>query len=315
MGATMDKPFANTLLKAAEKNKNLVVVDADLSRVCETNLFASQYPERYFNIGVAEANMVGISAGLALSGKTVFCGTFAGFITLRAGDQVSVGVAYMQTDVKLCGFEAALVSGSNGATHQCMEDLAIMRSMPNMRVYDPVDATDLSAIIEYEATHPGPAYLRGVRKTVPVIIDPQKYHFQPGKAFQIRDGKDVTLIASGMMLARAISAAEQLAAENISARVLSMSCLKPIDGQAILQAAAETGCIVTAENHSILGGLGSAVAEVVSENNPVPVIRVGIKDKFGEVGKEDYLAQKFEFGVPDILLAAKKAIALKHKQP
>ena len=310
----MDKPFENTLLKAGELNKNLVVVDADLSHVCETNLFANKYPERYINVGVAEANMVSISAGLALSGKTVFCGSFAGFITLRAGDQVSIGVAYMQTDVKLCGFEAALVSGANGATHQCMEDLAIMRSMPNMRVYDPVDATDLCAIIEYEATHPGPAFLRGIRKTVPVVLDPQKYHFQPGKAFQIRDGKDVTLIASGMMLARAISAAEQLAAENISARVLSMSCLKPIDSQAILQAAAETGCIVTAENHNILGGLGSAVVEVVAENNPVPVLRVGIKDKFGEVGKEDYLAQKFEIGVPNILQSAKKAISLKHKK-
>ena len=314
MTSTMDKPFENSLLKAGELNGSLVVVDADLSRVCETNLFAKKYPERYFNIGVAEANMVGISAGLALSGKTVFCGSFAGFITLRAGDQVSVGVAYMQTDVKLCGFEAALVSGVNGATHQCMEDLAIMRAMPNMRVYDPVDATDLCAIIEYEATHPGPAYLRGIRKTVPVILDPQNYHFQPGKAFQVREGKDVTLIASGMMLARAISAAEQLATENISACVLSMSCLKPIDSQAILQVAAETGCIVTAENHSILGGLGSAVAEVVSESHPIPVLRVGIKDKFGEVGKDDYLAQKFEIGVSDIVQAAKNAISLKQKK-
>lgn len=314
MAASMEKPFENTLLKVAELNENLVVVDADLSRVCETNLFASRFPERYFNIGVAEANMVSISAGLALSGKTVFCGTFAGFMTMRAGDQVSVGVAYMQTDVKLCGFEAALVSGVNGATHQCMEDLAIMRAMPNMRVYDPVDATDLCAIIEYEATHPGPAYLRGIRKTVPVILDPQKYHFQPGKAFQVREGKDVTLIASGLMLARAISAGEQLATENITARILSMSCLKPIDSQAILQAAVETGCIVTAENHSILGGLGSAVAEVVTESHPVPVLRVGIKDKFGEVGKEDYLAQKFEIGVPDIVRAAKSAISLKLKK-
>ena len=314
MAASMEKPFENTLLKAAELNENLVVVDADLSRVCETNLFASRFPERYFNIGVAEANMVSISAGLALSGKTVFCGTFAGFMTMRAGDQVSVGVAYMQTDVKLCGFEAALVSGANGATHQCMEDLAIMRAMPNMRVYDPVDATDLCAIIEYEATHPGPAYLRGIRKTVPVILDPQKYHFQPGKAFQVREGKDVTLIASGLMLARAISAGEQLATENITARVLSMSCLKPIDSQAILQAAVVTGCIVTAENHSILGGLGSAVAEVVTESHPVPVLRVGIKDKFGEVGKEDYLAQKFEIGVSDIVRAAKSAISLKLKK-
>lgn len=314
MIATIEKPFANTLVKIGEIHKNLVVVDADLSRVCETNLFATRFPERYFNIGVAEANMVSISAGLALSGKTVFCGTFSGFLTMRAGDQVSMGVAYMQTDVKLCGFEAALVSGSNGATHQCVEDLAIVRSMPNMRVYDPVDATDLCAIMEYEAAHPGPAYLRGIRKSAPVLVNPQQYHFEPGKSFQMRDGTDVTLIASGPMLARALSAAEQLATEKVSARVISMSCLKPIDSRAILQAAVETKCLVTAENHSILGGLGSAVAEVVTENNPVPVVRVGIKDKFGEVGKDDYLAQKFEIGTANIVEAARHAVELKRHQ-
>jgi transketolase len=311
MTATMEKPFGNTLVKIGESNKNVVVVDADLSRVCETNLFAARFPDRYFNIGVAEANMVSISAGMALSGKTVFCGSFGGFITLRAGDQVSMGVAYMQTNVKLCGFESALISGSNGATHQCVEDLAVVRSMPNMRVYDPVDATDLIAIMEYEAAHAGPAYLRGIRKSAAVLIDPGQYHFEPGKSFQLRNGTDVTLIASGPMLARALAAAEQLASEKISARVISMSCLKPIDSQAILQAAQETGCLVTAENHTILGGLGSAVAEVVTENKPVPVVRVGIKDKFGEVGKEDYLAQRFEIGTTNIFEAARRAIELK----
>jgi len=309
----MEKPFAHQLVKIGTDHKNLVVVDADLSRVCETGLFAAKFPGRYFNIGVAEADMVGISVGLALSGKVVFCGSFSGFIALRAGDQVSMGVAYMQTNVKLCGFESALVSGSNGATHQCVHDLAIMRSMPNMRVYDPVDATDLCAIMEYEASHAGPAYLRGIRKFAPVLIDPQLYQFAPGRAFQLREGRDVTLIASGPMLIRALEAADQLAVEKISARVLSMSCLKPIDSQAILNAAVETGCLVTAENHSILGGLGGAVAEVVAESHPVPLVRVGIKDQFGEVGKEDYLAQKFEIGVSNILEAARHAIQMKKK--
>ena len=313
MANSVDKPFAHQLVKIGERHANMVVVDADLSRVCETHLFAARFPERYFNIGVAEANMIGISAGLALSGKTVFCGTFGGFIALRAADQVSVGVAYMHTNVKLCGFEAALISGSNGATHQCVQDLAIMRSMPNLRVYDPVDATDLCAIMDYEAEHSGPAYLRGIRKSAPVLIDAQQYHFEPGKSFQMRDGSDVTLIASGPMLIRALEAADHLSSEKISARVISMSCLKPIDSQAIIRAAQETGCLVTAENHSIIGGLGGAVAEVLSENRPVPLVRVGIKDQFGEVGKEEYLAQKFEIGTEHIVAAAKRAINLKEK--
>lgn len=311
MAATVDKPFAHQLVKIGERHANMVVVDADLSRVCETHLFAERFPQRYFNVGVAEANMIGISAGLALSGKTVFCGTFGGFIALRAADQVSVGVAYMQTNVKLCGFEAALISGSNGATHQCVQDLAIMRSMPNLRVYDPVDATDLCAIMEYEADHAGPAYLRGIRKSAPVLIDALQYRFEPGKSFQMRDGSQVTLIASGPMLMRALEAADQLSAEKISTRIISMSCLKPIDSQAIIRAAQETGCLVTAENHSIIGGLGGAVAEVLSENQPVPLVRVGIRDKFGEVGKEDYLAQKFEIGTEHIIAAARRAIRLK----
>lgn len=313
MADMMDKPFARQLVKIGERHAGMVVVDADLSRVCETHLFAARFPERYFNIGVAEANMIGIAAGLALSGKTVFCGTFGGFIALRAADQVSVGVAYMQTDVKLCGFEAALISGSNGATHQCVQDLAIMRSMPNLRVYDPVDATDLCAIMDYEADHPGPAYLRGIRKSVPVIIDPQQYHFEPGKSFQMREGSQVTFIASGPMLMRALQAADQLSAEKIFARVISMSCLKPIDSRAILRAAQETGCLVTAENHSIIGGLGGAVAEVLSENRPVPLVRVGIRDKFGEVGKEDYLAQKYEISTEHLVAAARHAMNLKEK--
>lgn len=311
MATIMEKPFATTLLNVGEKNSNVVVVDADLSRVCETNLFADRFPERYFNIGVAEANLIGVSAGLALSGKTVFCGSFAGFIAQRAGDQVSVGVAYMQTNVKLCGFEAALVSGSNGATHQCILDLAIMRALPNMRVYDPVDATDLVAILEYEAEHPGPVYLRGMRRSVPVLLDPQKYHFKPGKSFQVREGRDATIIASGMMLARALNAAEELHSQDLDVRVISMSCIKPIDSEAILECAHETGCIVTAENHNVLGGLGGAVAEVVTSSSPVPVIRVGIKDKFGEVGKDNYLAQKFELDVPSIIKVVRQAVNLK----
>ena len=312
MTAIMQKPFGVSLVKIGEQNQDLVVVDADLQRVCDTDEFASRFPERYFNVGVAEANMVGVATGLALSGKTVFCGSFANFVAQRAGDQVSVGAAYMNTNIKLCGFEAALTSGSNGATHQCMLDLAIMRALPNIRVYDPLDATDLCAIMEYEAKQPGPAYLRGIRRSAPRLIDVEQFPFKPGKAYHLREGRDVTLIASGLMLERTLQAADQLAGRGIEAQILGMSCLKPLDEKGILQAARDTGCIVTAENHNIYGGLGSAVTEVVCQKHPVPVLRVGIPDQFGEVGSADYLAEKFRISVEDIVQAALRVIELKN---
>lgn len=306
----IDKPYGSALLRLAEKNPNLVVIDADLSRVCDTADFARRFPQRYFNLGVTEANMIGVAAGLALSGKTVFCGTFACFITQRVYDQAAISVAYMRNDVKLCGMEAALTSGSNGATHQSMMDLAIMRVLPHMRVYDPVDALSLNAVMEYEASHPGPAYLRGIRKSGPAILD-AKQAADPHQALTLRAGADVTLIASGIMLGRALAAADELAKAGVGARVLAVTCLKPLDTAAIVQCAEETGAIVTAENHTIIGGLGGAVSEVLMESCPVPVLRVGIRDVFGEVGSPDFLAEKFHIGVADIVSAADKAIKMK----
>lgn len=306
---TMKQALGTALLAAGERDENVVVLDADLQRVTETEAFMRAFPGRYFDLGIAEANMVGVALGLALSGKIVFCGTFACFATQRVADQVAI-LAHCEANVKIVGVEAALSAGSNGATHQGMLDLAIMRSMPNMSVFDPCDATEIGAIVRYMAEHPGPAYMRAIRKNVPIILDPATQRFQAGHALRMRDGRDVTLIACGIMLERALQAAEQLAGEGVSARVVNMSSIKPLDEAEALAAARDTGCIVTAENHNILGGLGSAVAETVAEHCPVPVMRVGIRDRFGEVGTADYLAEKFGIGTRHIVQAAHRALEL-----
>ena len=308
----VEKPFGKTLAKLGDRYANLVVVDADLQRATETSLFQARFPERYFNVGVAEANMVGISIGLALSGKTVFCGTFACFASQRVCDQVAI-MAHVNANVKLIGIEPALTSGHNGATHQGMLDLAVMRAMPSMMVCDPGDATETIGIMEYMLEHPGPAYIRMPRRNAPVIIDPEPYQFQAGKAKRVREGRDVAIIACGIMLPRALTAAEQLAQEGISARVVSMASIKPIDGNEIISAAQDTGCIVTAENHTILGGLGSAVAEVVTQHFPVPVIRVGVADCFGEIGPVDWLAEKYGISSSHIVAASRKALEAKNR--
>jgi transketolase len=305
------KPFGTALLDLGERYPQLIAMDADLQRATETDAFARRFPERYYNVGVAEANLVGISAGLALSGKTVFCGTFACFITQRVCDQVVISVAYTGANVKLCGFEPGLYSGGNGATHQSVIDLALMRAIPNMCVFDPGDATELTSLMEYQAGHAGPAYIRAPRGRAPIIFDPVSFHFEPGKAARLREGKDLTIMACGIMLERAVQAADLLASRGISARLLSMSSIKPLDEEAILAAASDTGCIVTAENHNILGGLGSAVAEVVTGCLPVPVIRVGIRDRFGEVGSPDWLAGQFHMAPEHIVAAASQALKLK----
>jgi transketolase len=302
------KPFRQILADLGERHENLVVVDADLQRATETDLFQERFPERYYDVGVAEANMVGVSVGFALSGKIPFCGTFACFMSQRVCDQVAISVAYCNANVKMMGFDAGLTSGGNGASHQGMLDLAIMRAMPNMTVFVPGDATETRAIMEYLADAPGPAYMRAPRGRTPVILDPETYGFEPGKAMQVRDGHGVTIIACGIMLLRAIEAADRLAEEGISARVLNMSSIKPLDEEAIVSAARETGVIVCAENHNVIGGLGSAVAEVVTTHCPVPVVRVGIRDVFGEVGPVDWLAEKHGISSSHIQNAVRGAL-------
>jgi transketolase len=290
---TQQQPFGHALAELGAVDERIIVIDADLQRATETNFFQEQYPERYFDVGIAEANMVGISAGLALSGKTVFCGTFSSFITQRVCDQVVISVGYCRSNVKLIGVEPGIASGRNGASHQALLDIAIMRAIPGMTVFDPADAIELRAMLKYLAENPGPAYMRVPRGKVPVIFDETTYRFEAGKAAMLRDGKDAAIISGGILLPEAIQAAEHLAAKGVQVRVLNMGSIKPIDEQAILAAARDTGCIVTAENHSSYGGLGGAVAEIVSQNCPVPMRILGIEDRFGEVGPNDWLLARF----------------------
>ena len=306
-----DRPFGHKLVELGEKIPNLYVVDADHQKATETYFFKDAYPDRYFDVGIAEANMIGVSAGLALTGKTVFCGTFATFISQRVCDQVVVSVAYCNANVKLVGVEAGLSSGRNGASHQSVLDLAIMRAIPNMKVVEPADAIELKSAMEVIADIDGPVYLRGLRGNVPRIFDETQYQFKLGKAFEIRSGSDVTIMAIGLEVAQAIEAAEELSSRGVNARVLNMSSIKPIDSEAIIRAAKETGCIVVAENHGIYGGLGGAVSEIVSEACPVPVVRVGLRDTFGEVGPVEWLLEKYQISHPFIVKAAEKALRLK----
>jgi transketolase len=307
---SVDKPFGHTLVELGERYSNLVVVDADLQRATETNFFQKRFPNRHFDVGIAEANMVGVSVGLALSGKIAFCGTFACFTSQRACDQVVISVAYCRANVKLIGVEAGLTSGRNGASHQAMLDLAIMRAMPNMTVFVPGDAVETRAVMGYMVEHPGPAYMRAPRGETPVIL-PEGYRFEAGKSVQLHEGSDASIIACGIMLPRALEAAHVLAREGILARVINMASIKPLDEVAVLDAARETGLIVTAENHNVLGGLGGAVAEVVGEKHPVPVIRIGIRDMFGEVGTAQWLADRFQIGALHIVQAVRDGLARK----
>jgi len=307
----VNKPYGQALAALGARHPDLVVVDADLQRATETDLFQHAFPHRHLDVGIAEANMVGVAAGLALSGKIVFCGTFASFITQRVADQVFVSVAYCQANVKLIGVEAGLSSGRNGASHQAVMDLAIMRAMPNMTVFVPADATEVVAIVEHLASHPGPAYVRMPRGKTPVLLDPATYVFRPGRAITLHPGGDVAILACGTMVPRALEAADLLAAQGIAARVVNMSSIKPLDSAAVIDAAAEDGCIVTAEDHSIVGGLGSAVCELLASCRPTPVIRVGIRDQFGEVGDVEWLAAKFGLSSTHIAQAGVAALALK----
>lgn len=272
-------------------NENIVVLDADLSCCTMTEYFHKKYPERFFNMGIAEANMVGAAAGLALCGKKVFANSFAMFSAGRAFEQIRNSVAYPNLNVTIVGTHAGLTVGKDGATHQCLEDISLMRTIPNMTVLCPCDAAETKKAVSWLNNHKGPAYLRLSRLAVENIC--QDIHVEIGRATSMRDGNDVTIIACGLMVHRALKAADELEKINIHARVLNMNTIKPIDRQSIIKAAKETKCIVTAEEHSIIGGLGSAVSEVLSEECPVLMARVGVMDRFGRSGNEDELMQKY----------------------
>ncbi|MBS6748889.1 MAG: transketolase family protein [Firmicutes bacterium] len=304
--------YGEMLVELAEKYPELVVLDADLSSATMTKSFAKAYPDRFLDMGIAEANMIGVAAGLSTCGKKPFANSFAMFTAGRAYEQVRNSVAYPHLNVKCVGSHGGLSVGEDGATHQCLEDLALMSAIPGMTVVNPCDGNEMRqavlALIEYN----GPAYLRLGRMAVETVTDTiDGYKFELGKAAMLRDGKDVTIAATGLMVQRALAASELLSGEGVSARVLDFHTIKPLDGEALLAAAKETGCIVTTEEHSIMGGLGSAVAGFIGEHCPVPVVRHGVNDEFGRSGKAEQVLEAYGLTPAGIATKVKKALEMK----
>lgn len=302
--------MAAGLVEAARKDDRIVVLDADLMSCHSTKCFLEAFPERFINVGIAEANLIGVAAGMAAFGKIPFAFSFAPFATRRCYDQIFISVAYSKLPVKIVGSDPGVMAEANGGTHMPFEDMSIMRAIPKMVCFEPTDATMLAKALPQIIDYPGAVYIRMFRKKAEKIYD-DSLDFELGKAVTLKEGKDVTLVASGIMVGRALKAAEELAAEGITARVVNVHTWKPIDEDAIVESVKATGAVVTCENHSTYGGLGSAVAEVVVEKCPAPMEFIGVKNSFGEVGKEAYLSEKFGLTVADIFAAAKKAIARK----
>ena len=304
--------YGEALVALAEEYPDLVVLDADLSGSTMTKGFATAHPDRFFNMGIAEGNMAGVAAGLAACGKKPFFNSFAMFSAGRAWEQVRNSIAYPRLNVKVIGSHGGLSVGEDGATHQCIEDYAIMRAIPGMTVVSPCDGPEMRAAVKALLDYDGPAYMRLGRLAVDSITDSVPgYKFELGKGVTIRDGKDVTIVATGMMVQMAAQAADLLAAEGISARVLDFHTIKPLDEDLLLKAARETGAIVTTEEANVIGGLGSAVCEFVAENCPVPVVRHGVYDEFGRSGAAKKVLSAYGLDAEHIAEAAKKAVARK----
>ncbi|MCD6383471.1 MAG: transketolase family protein [Thermoplasmata archaeon] len=298
--ANMRDAFGKTLVELGKKYPQIVVLNADLSSSTRTHYFEKEFPERFWNVGVAEQNMMGIAAGLATTGKIVFASTFAMFATGRAYDQVRQSIAYPALNVKIVASHAGITVGGDGASHQMHEDIALMRVLPNMTVIVPADFYETRKVITSIVETGGPTYVRMARTDTPMIYD-EDYVFRIGKADLLSDGDDVTIVAMGLMLSKAIEAADELKKEGISARVINMSTVKPLDDKIVEKAARETGGIVTAEEHNVLMGMGSAVAEVIAERYPVPIKRVGIPDVFGESGESEELMEAYGLTVKNIV--------------
>ena len=303
--------YGKALAKLSTLNENVVVLDADLSKSTKTAEFKAVAPERFINMGIAEGNMMSVAAGISTCGKIPFVSTFAIFAAGRAFEQVRNSICYPKLNVKVCATHAGLTVGEDGATHQAIEDISLMRSIPNMTVINPADAVETEAAILAIAKYNGPCYVRLGRLAVNVVNDPENYKFEIGKGITLAEGNDVTIIATGMMVELAVEAKEELAKEGINARVINIHTIKPIDKELLIKAAKETGAIVTAEEHTVIGGLGSAVAEVITEECPVPVLKVGIKDSFGESGKPSELLKAYGLTTEAIVEYSKKAISLK----
>ena len=293
-------------------DRDFVVLDADLAEATKTCYFAKAYPNRFFDCGIAEGNMIGIAAGLAAAGKTVVASSFAMFAAGRAFEQIRNSVAYPHLNVKVCATHAGITVGEDGATHQCLEDLAIMRVIPGMTVINPSDAVEAAAALKYAIETDGPFYIRFGRYAVPVLHDPDTYTFEPCKGETLAEGGDLTIIASGMMVKAAMDAAAILKeTRGISVRVVNIHTIKPLDASIVAKAAAETGAIVVAEEHNVIGGLGSAVAECVAETCPCPVLRVGVMDTFGRSGKVPPLLELYGLTAEAIVEKAEAALRLK----
>jgi len=307
--ATRDA-YGDALVALGKRRSDVVALDADLSGSTKTSKFAKAFPDRFFNIGIAEQDMMGTAAGLAIGGKLPFASTFAVFATGRAWEQIRQSICYPNLNVKIVASHAGVTVGEDGGSHQSLEDIAVMRVIPNMTVIVPADAVETAQAIDAVAEHKGPCYVRVGRNKVPVLFGPD-YRFRIGRAHVFHQGTDAVIIATGIMVAEALKAREQLLAEGIDAGVINMSTIKPLDADAVVAAARRCGAVVTAEEHSIVGGLGSAVAEVLAESSPAPLVRIGIRDQFGTSGDPEGLLAHFKLAAGDIKAGVKEAIGKK----
>lgn len=306
----MRQTLANALVERAKTDNRIVVIEADLMSCHATKVFKQAFPERFVNVGIAEQNMMGIAAGMSTMGKIPFAYSFGPFATRRCYDQIFISIAYAHQHVKIVGTDPGVTAEYNGGTHMPFEDMSLMRAVPQMVCFEPTDATMLEKAVDQIIDYPGSVYVRLKRKKAEKVFD-DSLNFELGKAITVREGKDVTLIASGIMVARAVEAAEHLKEEGVDARVVNIHTWKPIDKDAIVKCANETGAIVTCENHNVVNGLGSAVAEVVCQHSPVPMRFVGVKDEFGQVGKNAYLSEQYHITANDIVAAANELVANK----
>ena len=290
--ATRDS-YGNALVELGKEHENLVVLDADLAAATKTGVFKKVFPERHIDCGIAECNMMGVAVGLATTGKVPFASSFAMFAAGRAFEQIRNSIGYPKLNVKIGATHAGISVGEDGATHQCNEDIALMRTIPGMVVINPSDDVEARVAVKAAYEHEGPVYLRFGRLAVPVINDREDYKFELGKGVVLREGKDITLIATGLPVAETLEAAEKLAADGIDAKVINIHTIKPLDEELIVEAAKETGKVVTIEEHSVIGGLGSAVCDVLSEKAPTKVLKIGINDTYGESGPAVELVKKY----------------------
>lgn len=302
--------FGNALLELGKQRDDFIVMDADLAAATQTGMFKKAFPERFYNCGIAEQNMMSIAAGVAATGKKVVCSSFAMFASGRAFEQIRNSIAYPQLNVIIGATHGGISVGEDGATHQANEDIAIMRTIPGMTVINPADVVEAEKAVKAAFEHDGPVYLRFGRLAVPVVFD-ENYKFEIGKGVELKEGSDVTIIATGLMVKEALEAYELLKEEGINARIINMATIKPLDKDIVIKAAKETGAIVTAEEHSVIGGLGSAVCEALSEECPVPVIKLGVNDVFGHSGPAAKLLDEFGLRAVNIVEKAKKAIQMK----